>query len=174
MNPSSDRLRRLFRGGASLALGALVLLGAAACSTPQTRAQKKSATFSALSKASQRLVLGGAVEAGMSQEAVFIAWGEPDSVDRQSAKSGETETWIYERQLTQFAPLGAYEDRLIARTGNVSRRAPGSGAGGFASGGPFTGRSFSHSGVRVLGYRYRTAEFVGGKLKAQREWRGAD
>ncbi len=170
MNPFADGSRVRFRRGAVLTLGLLLLAGLTACSTPQTRARRSPAVYGALSKPDRRLVLQGGVHDGMSRDAVFIAWGQPDFVHRKTDKSTETETWIYERQITQLAPLSSYEDRTRPRTGNLSYRSPGFDSGPAFSAGPYAGRSFFQPGVLVLGYRYRKAEFVGGKLKAHSDW----
>jgi hypothetical protein len=116
-------------------------------------------------------VLRGRVHDGMDQDAVTIAWGRPDFVTKGGDKAEKTEVWIYEHQLTQYAPLRSYEDLYYSRVGNAGGyRSPMPGSPWGAMTGPFAGQSFYQSNVIVIGYRHRKALFVNGKLKAYSDW----
>ena len=97
------------------AVGPLLLL--AGCSTPATRIRDNPAMFGALPPADQPLVQRGVVREGMSQDAVFLAWGPPDAVRRlRLAPTRLRETWIYIG--TDFVPVPGYRyDYLPTRHG---------------------------------------------------------
>lgn len=48
-----------------------------------------------LSEADRELVLKQTISEGMSKNAVFLAWGKPDSVITGSENGRQTETWRY-------------------------------------------------------------------------------
>ena len=77
-------------------LMAVVVLHFTGCAaTPQTRVQKNPEMLSRLSPADQILVMRGTLRDGMSRDAVFLAWGRPDSVSYGSESGRQTETWRY-------------------------------------------------------------------------------
>jgi hypothetical protein len=155
----------------SLVLGTALLLALPACSTPQIRARQKPAVFAALAKNDQRLVLHGEVKELMIRDEVYIAWGRPDYISRGGDKRQALEVWTYEQQITQFAPMGSYEDRYVQRVGNFGGyRSPVPGGTWSDSAGPYSGRSFYRSSVLVIGHRYRKAVFVNGTLKSSVRW----
>ena len=100
----SPRARRT--GG--LPLAAIAGLAAVACllgcATPaptdprsiaKRRAQRPAA-YASLPSEHQALVDQGQVRVGMTEDAVFIAWGTPAQVLRSGDASGEAVTWLYE------------------------------------------------------------------------------
>ena len=98
-------LRRL----AFYLLLACVLAG---CSTPRKRSRQHAAAFRRLSADDQRLVLRGKVRPGLSQEGVYIAWGEPDEKGHTPLSSKDapaTETWIYRQRVTLLEPINSYD-----------------------------------------------------------------
>ena len=112
-------------------------------------------------------MLHGQIHAGMSPKAVFIAWGRPDSVIHGGDKNQQLEAWVYEQQITQYAPMASYEDRYISRVGSLGGYGvPGDGSIWFNSAGPYAGRSFYRSSVFTVAYRYRKAVFINGELKS--------
>ena len=110
------------------------LLLLAGCATPTHRARENAGAFRKLSPADQALVRHGRVRPGLSKEAVYIAWGSPDWHFEDGKGKQARETWIYERQLSTYAPLGSY-DQVYASS--VDLYAPRSGYGtapGFGNG----------------------------------------
>jgi hypothetical protein len=76
-----------------------LLAGLAICScaptTPQARIEKNPAMFAALGKKEQELVRQGQLSAGMSPDAVTLAWGPPDQRFEGSKNGKHTERWDY-------------------------------------------------------------------------------
>jgi hypothetical protein len=82
-----------------LTAGLIVVVGCAtATSTLETRKTERAAQYAALSAEHRTLVDQGQIKAGMSEDAVFIAWGQPAQVLRAGDAAGETVTWLYHGQ----------------------------------------------------------------------------
>lgn len=81
------------------------------CSSAGRRAHQNPAAFGRLSPADQKLVLHGRVRPGLSQEGVYLAWGEPDekATVPASGKDGATETWVYRHRITLQQPINSYD-----------------------------------------------------------------
>ena len=137
--------------------------GLTGCSTPGSRARENAAVWHRLSTADQRLVLRGQIRPGLSQAAVYIAWGQPD--EKTVAGGGKTpsETWIYRQRVTINEPMNSYY-----------YYGPSHGFGGGDPGRGFL-PAYAYGGVGYEGVlRYqphvrsldsvRFAEFSGGKL----------
>ena len=75
-----------------IAAGALVL---ASCSTVENRISEHPEVYRNLSSRDQALVNQGHIRAGMSANAVWLAWGSPDSKVIGNMRGHSTETWIY-------------------------------------------------------------------------------
>ena len=73
-------------------LGALLL---GSCETPQDRISRRPDVYNALSPRDQQLVLEGKIREGMSQDAVYLAWGAPNQRGPGRHRGSSTETWIY-------------------------------------------------------------------------------
>jgi hypothetical protein len=89
-------MKRLNFRRALLALAAssaLFLLSA--CSTTQSRIAERPAAFNSLSPSDQALVSQGRIREGMSQDAVYIAWGAPNQRGPGRFRGRTAETWIY-------------------------------------------------------------------------------
>ena len=86
--------RHIFLRAATLgmAASAVILSG---CSTTETRISEHPEIFQALSPQDQALVSQGKIREGMSQNAVWVAWGAPDQKAVGSARGRAVETWIY-------------------------------------------------------------------------------
>lgn len=78
----------------------LVLLAGCASSTIEKRRAERSAAYAALPAEQRALVDKGDIAVGMSEDAVFIAWGKPDQVLRRGDKNGESTRWLYEGTAT--------------------------------------------------------------------------
>jgi hypothetical protein len=88
-------MRRRFSSGASvmgIAAAVLILTG---CSTPQTRISDHPDLYQSLSPRDQALVSQGQIRYGMSRNAVWLAWGSPDSKVIGNMRGHSTETWVY-------------------------------------------------------------------------------
>jgi hypothetical protein len=94
-----------FPGASTLALitGALIFAG---CSTPQTRISEHPDFYQNLSHKDQVLVNQGQIRIGMSQTAVWLAWGSPDQKIVGNMGGGPTETWLYIYYATYYPPYG--------------------------------------------------------------------
>lgn len=76
----------------AIAASALVL---SSCSTTETRISEHPEIFQSLSQQDQALVSQGKIREGMSQNAVWLAWGSPDQKAVGTARGRAVETWIY-------------------------------------------------------------------------------
>lgn len=88
---------RCFRIVAMAPLMAVVIFQFTGCaaSNPQTRGQQNPQLLDSLPAADRELVLRGTISEGMSRDAVFLAWGKPDSITTGSENGRQTETWRY-------------------------------------------------------------------------------
>ena len=84
-----------------IASSALIFTG---CSTTETRISKHPEIYQTLSRNDQALVSQGQIRAGMSQNAVWLAWGSPDRKIVGNMRGHLSETWIYVNYTT--APYG--------------------------------------------------------------------
>src|SRR5438445_4428081 len=75
-----------------LATSALILTS---CETTQDRISKHPEIYQRLSASDQALVSQGQIRAGMSQNAVWLAWGGPERKIIGNMRGQPTETWIY-------------------------------------------------------------------------------
>jgi outer membrane protein assembly factor BamE (lipoprotein component of BamABCDE complex) len=88
-------MRRRFSSGASVLGIAAVVLTLTSCSTPQTRISDHPDLYQSLSSRDQALVSQGQIRYGMSRNAVWLAWGSPDSKVIGNMRGHSTETWLY-------------------------------------------------------------------------------
>jgi hypothetical protein len=77
------------------ALSAGLLVVSCAPSTPQSRIQREPGKFEALSSKQRSLVEQGQISRGMTQDAVYLAWGGPARVFQGSKEGKLTERWDY-------------------------------------------------------------------------------
>jgi hypothetical protein len=78
------------------AMFAILLATGCATQTVQSRIHEKNAEYSALPPELKSAVDQGRVIAGMSMDAVYMAWGKPSQVLSGGNQMGETVTWLYE------------------------------------------------------------------------------
>jgi hypothetical protein len=122
------------------AASALVL---ASCSTTESRISEHPDIYQSLSPNDQALVTRGQIRTGMSQGAVWLAWGAPAQKAQGAMRNRPTETWVYTD--TYAAPYGS---------------GFGYGFGGYGYGYPFGGYPFgggygvfrTHHGARFAFY----------------------
>jgi hypothetical protein len=86
-----------------LCAGALALTG---CSTVESRITDHPDIYQSLSPRDQALVSHGQIRSGMSQSAVWLAWGNPDQKVAGNMRGHETETWIYVHYAPAPYPYG--------------------------------------------------------------------
>lgn len=85
-----------------LVSGALALTG---CSTIESRISEHPEIYHNLSARDQALVNEGRIRSGMTTDAVWLAWGNPDRKIAGNIRGHETETWVYVRYETAY-PYG--------------------------------------------------------------------
>ena len=78
-----------------LACAAVSVLLFSGCSTVSSRIEADPASFARLSPSDQALVKEGRIRGGMSQEAVYLAWGRPEQKATGMIHNVPTETWVY-------------------------------------------------------------------------------
>lgn len=74
------------------------------CSTTETRISNHPDIFQTLSPQDQALVREGKIREGMSNDAVWLAWGTPDQKATGRARGRPVETWIYDDYTYANAP----------------------------------------------------------------------
>jgi hypothetical protein len=95
-------------------LGAAAAVSLAGCaSTAQSRIARRPELYNRLPASQQSLVSQGRIIEGMGKDAVYLAWGTPDSVKTSSEESRLTETWIYTGMVPEYvgyhyAPIGRF------------------------------------------------------------------
>ncbi|MGH7935752.1 MAG: hypothetical protein ACREF8_01940, partial [Chthoniobacterales bacterium] len=109
-----------------MAVSALFLSG---CSTINSRIEENRAVYEHLSPKDQALVTQGRIRGGMSQDAVYLAWGRPQQKAVGVMHNVPTETWVY----------------------TISTTLPGYGYGGFY-GPSFYGGGFYGGFAGPIGY----------------------
>jgi len=79
-----------------LLIGCLLLVGCAT-STVETRKKERQVAYNALTPEEKELVDKGQIQTGMSQDAVYIAWGPPAQIlQNQAGANGVQTVWLYE------------------------------------------------------------------------------
>jgi hypothetical protein len=78
-----------------LLLLAGLLLSGCATSNIESRKRERAASYAALSPEFQGLVADGQIRRGMTEDAVYIAWGKPAQVLQEENETGLATIWIY-------------------------------------------------------------------------------
>jgi hypothetical protein len=97
--------RHIFLRALTLGIAASALT-LTSCSTTESRISEHPEIYNTLSPKDQALVQQGKIRSGMSQDAVWLAWGSPDQKAAGSMRGRETETWIY----VGYAPAYPYSN----------------------------------------------------------------
>jgi len=100
-------------GTASLAILLLVALGGCATQTVENRKAEKPAVYQALSPEFREAVDQGKVKAGMSMDAVYLAWGKPSQVTQTGTWDKEEVAWIYSKMYTEATHYVGYRGRMF-------------------------------------------------------------
>ncbi len=131
-------------------------------STPQTRIQKNSAMYGQLNSRDQQLVAGGLIREGMTRDAVFLAWGRPDSMSYGVNRGRQSENWVYEGQ----RPVRSVSMNMGIGFGGFGGGWGPYGYGGW--GGPYGYGGFPYYGggtaVTYIPYTAGVAEFGNGRV----------
>lgn len=131
-------------------------------STPQTRIQKNSQMYGRLSSRDQHLVTHGLIREGMTRDAVFLAWGRPDSVSYGVNRGRESEMWTYEGQ----RPVRSMSMNVGFGFGGFG--GGGWGPYGYGGWGPYGFGGFPYYGggttTTYIPYTAGVAEFVNGRV----------
>jgi hypothetical protein len=72
-----------------------LLLAGCATSTVESRKKERPQAYAALSPEEKQLVDSGQIKSGMSQDAVFLAWGPPAQVLESEDGGGRATTWLF-------------------------------------------------------------------------------
>ncbi|RFC43721.1 MAG: hypothetical protein DVB23_002560 [Verrucomicrobia bacterium] len=81
---------------------AFLLSGCTTVSGPDQRIAQNPAWYSELKQEDQLLIRQGRIREGMGKNAVFLAWGNPDSVTTGTDRGKPVETWTYLTYQPQF------------------------------------------------------------------------
>lgn len=80
--------------GVILLAGVLALTGCKS-STVTTRKAERAEAYNTMSAEQRNLVDQGQIKVGMSEDAVYIAWGKPSQVLTSEDGNGRVTTWLY-------------------------------------------------------------------------------
>jgi hypothetical protein len=86
--------RQFFTTALTFGLSAATLI-LAGCSTTESRISEHPDIYQSLSPRDQALVSHGQIRPGMSQNAVWLAWGSAEQKVAGYMRGHSTETWIY-------------------------------------------------------------------------------
>lgn len=126
-------------------------------STPKTRIEKNPQMFAKLNARDRQIVSSGHIREGMTRDAVFLAWGRPDSVSIGTNRGRETEVWTFEGQ----RPIRSMSMNMGFGYGGFGFGGWGPYGYGGLSGYPFMGTG---STVTYIPYTAGVAEFAGGRV----------
>jgi hypothetical protein len=84
-----------FLSWALLTTGAAGALFFGGCATPEKRISEHPDLYNGLPARQQQLVTQGQIAPGMSRNAVWLAWGNPEQKVNGYARGNTTETWVY-------------------------------------------------------------------------------
>lgn len=74
----------------------VLLLAGCATSNVQSRRNERLSSYEALDPEVRMLVDQGKIRTGMSEDAVYIAWGQPDQILQSEDEAGPKTVWIYQ------------------------------------------------------------------------------
>lgn len=94
--------KNIYRAAAASIFASAIFL--AGCSTTETRIADHPEIYQRLSAQDQALVSQGKIREGMSENAVWLAWGAPDQKAAGTARGRAVETWIYNEYTYSSAP----------------------------------------------------------------------
>lgn len=86
--------RQFFTKALTFGLSAAAII-LTSCSTTESRISEHPDLFNTLSPSDQQLVQQGQIRYGMTQNAVWLAWGSADQKVMGNMRGTSTETWVY-------------------------------------------------------------------------------
>lgn len=90
---------------------ALALLTGCTTSNIASRKQERAAAYAALPPETRALVDQGQIRRGMSQDAVYIAWGKPSQILQMEDQQGAVTTWLYQGSYMEETRYWPYRAR---------------------------------------------------------------
>ncbi len=93
-------MQRLLRAVAFMFAITAVTLVFSGCATTERRISQHPEIYQRLSARDQSLVSQGQIRAGMTMDAVWLAWGTPDEKIPDNIGDRPSETWLYLRYQT--------------------------------------------------------------------------
>ena len=147
-----------------LALAALLFAG---CSTTESRISEHRDLFNTLSATDQQLVAAGRIRTGMSQNAVWLAWGSPEQRAAGAMRGQMTETWIYVNYVPAYGYGGygyPYGPGFFGGGGVAIIRTRHHGRSVAFVGDPFYDPFYYSYIPPSVPYPYRTVTFANGRV----------
>jgi len=80
----------------SILVASVLVVAGCKSSTVETRKTERSAAYGSLSADQRELVDKGQIKVGMSEDAVYIAWGQPAQILTSEDQKGRVTTWLYQ------------------------------------------------------------------------------
>jgi hypothetical protein len=145
----------------------------ASCSTTESRISGHPEIYQTLSPGDQAIVSQGQIRAGMSQNAVWLAWDSPDRKIVGNMRGRPTETWIYVNYTTYpysypnpyYGPGYGYGYGFgLTRVGFAGRHHHHGGRSFVFFGSPFYDPFFYSYIPPSIPYPYKTVTFANGRV----------
>ena len=118
---NQNRLAKMATFRIFLVLAAAALWSGCETSTIESRKAERSSAYAALPADQKALVDQGNIQIGMSQDAVFIAWGAPAQTLESESSEGRFTTWIYEGQWMEESRYWTYREISRDNTTQLER-----------------------------------------------------
>lgn len=138
--------------------GALFLSG---CATTETRINQHPEIYGSLSPRDQALVRQGQIREGMSESAVWLAWGSPEQKAAGSAHGRPMETWIYMDYSYPYPSYYPYHHYGFSSVSVIRRH---HGRRYFVFGDPLFYDPFYSFIPPRIAYPYKTVSFARGRV----------
>lgn len=102
--------RHIVKNGLFLLLGIWLVTGCAT-STIETRRRERAEGYASLSPETKTLVNDGQIRRGMTEDAVYIAWGKPAQILHEEDQRGMVTTWLYHGGWLEETRYWSYHSR---------------------------------------------------------------
>lgn len=86
------------------------MLAGCQSSTIESRRAERPAAYDALSPEIKALVDKGQIKVGMTEDAVFIAWGQPSQILQKESQDGKSTTWLYHSTVMEETRYWSYRE----------------------------------------------------------------
>jgi hypothetical protein len=98
----------------------LWLVAGCSTSTVDSRRKERAAAYSTLTPEEKELVDRGQIQTGLSQDAVYIAWGPPAQIlQSQTGSNGVQTVWLYEGTTMEETRYWTFREVPSGRRGHV-------------------------------------------------------